>query len=334
MEGYLMENFSVQEGFPTIITFKKNVDSHDWKHLFPDYNFHIKQLLLNNGAVLFRNLPLSTAEHFSDFIKTINLGNFVNYIGGDSPRNKITNDIYTSTEAPPYIYIPLHQELSYLKNYPAKIYFYCEIEPSFQGETVIADARKIYQALDPDVVIRFQEKGLTYISHYYQKSKLMELINHFARSHKSWMEVFETDKKEIVEEFCQSNEIKWKWLPGNWIEIKHARPAILHHPITKETVWFNQAHLYDFNPKLLGIMRFLAAKLVYFRHLTRLHEVTFADGSAILREDLYHILDTLQKHTVPHCWKKGDVMILDNILTMHGRATFKGRRRILTALTT
>jgi len=327
-----MDDFNIEEGFPTLITFRKN--NNDWKHLLLSDALQIKHRLLNEGALVCRNLPLGTAKDFSDFIKTVNLGTLVNYLGGDSPRNKVYDEIYTSTEAPPHIYLPLHQELSYLKHYPKHIYFYCETEPLFQGETVIADARKIYNALDPDVVARFQEKNILYISHYYQKSRFMEFINSFARSHKSWMDVFETDSKQEVEQFCQSNEIEWKWLQGNWIELKHVRPATTHHPITKEIVWFNQAHLYDFNLKLLGLKNFLACKLVYFRPSTRLHEVTFADGSPIARDDIYHILDTLKKYTIPHHWKKGDVMILDNILTMHGRATFKGKRGVLTALTT
>ncbi len=162
----------------------------------------------------------------------------------------------------------------------------------------------------------------------------MDLINYFARSHKSWVEVFETDKKDKIERYCQTLGIEWQWLKGDWIEIKHRRPAVAQHPITGDKVWFNQAHLYDFNPRLLGLIRFLAVKLVYFRRLTRLHEVSFADGSSISRSDLYHILDVLEKNTVSNPWKQGDVMVLDNILTMHGRATFKGKRRILTALTT
>lgn len=328
-----MENVTVQEGFPTVFTLEKNANIGDLKQWLPDHQPEIQQHLLKHGALLFRNFPLNGAKHFSNFITAMNLGKFVNYVGGDSPRDQIEPAVYTSTEAPPSIHIPLHQELSYMRNSPAHIYFYCDIEPTFQGETVIADARKVYAALDPNVIARFEQKGLTYISHYYQKSKLMALVNYFARSHKSWSDVFETENKEEVEAFCHANQISWQWLRKNWIELKHTTPALRQHPVTKETVWFNQAHLYDFNPKLLGILNFLAVKLVYFRRMTRLHEVTFGDGTTIPRADLYHILDTLQKHTVSYPWKQGDVLILDNILAMHGRATFKGKRRILTALT-
>jgi alpha-ketoglutarate-dependent taurine dioxygenase len=65
----------------------------------------------------------------------------------------------------------------------------------------------------------------------------------------------------------------------------------------------------------------------------RLHEVFFADGSTIPLKDLYHILDVLDANTIYFPWKKGDVLVLDNILAMHGRAVFSGKRRILAAMT-
>lgn len=64
-----------------------------------------------------------------------------------------------------------------------------------------------------------------------------------------------------------------------------------------------------------------------------LHQIFFADDSKIPREAIYHILDVLDQNTVYFPWQKGDVLILDNILAMHGRASFQGKRRILTAMT-
>ena len=105
------------------------------------------------------------------------------------------------------------------------------------------------------------------------------------------------------------------------------------HPETNEWVWFSQAHLYDFNPRLLGAWRWVAAKMFYARPHTRLHEVFHADGGKVARADLYHIMDTLDRNTVAFPWQRGDMLVLDNVLSMHGRATFHGPRRILAALT-
>lgn len=293
----------------------------------------LEKKLLKSGGLLFRNFPISDEKGFSAFIKAIDKGGFVDYIGGDSPRNKINEGIYTSTEAPPSIKIPLHNELSFVKNYPKKIYFFCQIAPEKDGETTIADARKVHDSVDKEVRKRFIENGIKYVSCYYHKSNLMEALNKWQRSHKSWIDVFETESPAEVEEKCRSNEFEYKWNQNQWLQISQKRPAVMKHPVTQENVWFNQAHLYDFNPKLLGLWRYIGAKLFYMRKHMRLHEVSFANGNDIPRADLYHILDTLEANTVYFPWKKGDLLMLDNVLAMHGRATFTGKRRILAAMT-
>ena len=289
--------------------------------------------LLAHGGLLLRNFPLAKVEDFADVIKHLNLGSFVSYIGGDSPRTKIFEGIYTSTEAPPSVKIHLHNELSFVAKYPSHIYFYCDTPPVADGETLIADAKKVYQSIDPEVRERFITKGLKYYSRYYYKSPFMEAINRIQKGHRSWIDVFETEDKKEVERLCRDNEFSYKWNINDWIEISEVRPAVLNHPVTKEVVWFNQAHLFDFNHRLLNWWHYLGAKILYCRRHMRLHEVFFADGSKIPLQDLYHILDVLDANTIYFQWKKGDVLVLDNILAMHGRAVFAGKRRILTAMT-
>jgi alpha-ketoglutarate-dependent taurine dioxygenase len=329
-----MHNFHISGSFPGIISsIKSHISYSQFLQAIREDTDDIKRLLLKYGALLFRGFPVGSAKDFSEVIATLGLGKCVDYIGGDSPRDKVEEGVYTSTEAPPNFHIPLHQELSFVKYHPHHIYFFCDIPPVAAGETIIADARKVMDAIHPDVKKRFMDKHLTYISRYYYRSKVMSFVNRLQRSHKSWMEVFETDNKDEVEKKCLQNEFHWRWLAHDWLEIKQTMPPIIQHPKTEETVWFNQAHLYDFNPQLLGWKRYIGAKLFYFRKSTRLHEIEHADGSRVSRHDLYHILNVLEQSTVRFPWQRGDVMVLDNILAMHGRSPFTGKRRILTALT-
>ncbi len=329
-----IEGFKIEGHFPGVISPDQKI--FDYNALITTLEAHkqtLHNLLLKYGALLFRGFPIEHASHFATFIESLGLGSFVNYIGGDSPRDKVEDKVYTSTEAPPALHIPLHQELSFVKKHPRHIYFFCEIPPVTQGETIIGDARQIYKALHPEVRQRFEAKGLTYTSNYYYQNKIMRLMNKIQRSHKSWTEVFETHKKQDVEKQCLNNDFTWQWTKNDWLQIQQTRPAVIKHPETQETVWFNQAHLYDFNPQLLGWPRYIGAKLFYFRQYTRLHEIMFADGDKVSRQDLYHIMDVLKQNTVAFPWQKNDVMVLDNVLAMHGRAPFTGKRRILTALT-
>jgi hypothetical protein len=40
----------------------------------------------------------------------------------------------------------------------------------------------------------------------------------------------------------------------------------------------------------------------------------------------------LREEIRPHAWRKGDVLVLDNMLAAHGRRPFTGGRRIATAI--
>ena len=142
----------------------------DFFELLSSQNEIFKQKISKYGGILFRGFPLKNADDFANAIRQLGLGQFVDYIGGDSPRNKINEGVYTSTEAPPSIKIPLHNELSFVKYYPKNIYFFCEIPPEAKGETIIADARKVFESIDPSVKQRFISKGLRYVSCYYQKA--------------------------------------------------------------------------------------------------------------------------------------------------------------------
>lgn len=308
----------------------KNITFSQFLDLIQTENSFFKENLLKYGGLLFRNFPVENAKDFAAVIKKMQTGDFVKYIGGDSPRRIIHEGVYTSTETPPSMHLPLHNELSYVKHFPSHIYFFCEVPPLANGETVVSDARKIYKALDKEVMASFLEKGVRYVSCYPSKNDIMHKL---IKSHKSWVNVFETEDKMEVERKCRENDISFVWNKNDWLQISQVRPAALDHPDTHERVWFNQAHHFDLNRKFLGWWRYLGTKLVYCRKHTLLHDVFYGDNSRIPRDHLYHIMDVLEQESIYFPWQKGDVLVLDNILAMHGRAAFRGKRRILTAMT-
>lgn len=333
MEG-IQKSFVTKERFPLVVEPKdKTLNGAGFLNLVLENRNEIQKELHKHGGILFRNFPVENEVDFEQFIHTLGFGKFIDYIGGDSPRTKVHGGVYTSTEAPPHFKIPLHNELSFVKNFPRHIYFYCQTPPQEGGQTTVADARKVYEAIDPKIRERFEKKRIKYLSCYYRKSALMDFINRMQKAHKTWLDVFETSDKADVEKKCRENEFDFKWNQNDWIQISQTRPSEYVHPGTQEKVWFNQSHLYDFSPKMLGFWKYLACKILYCRKHMRLHEVFYGDGSKIDRKDLYHILDVLEANTVYFPWQKGDVLVLDNVLAMHGRAAFKGKRRILTAMT-
>ncbi len=326
--------FITQQKLPLVIKPKERAASFEtFLELIRKSRDSIDKKILKYGGILFRGFPVNGADGFNAVIEALGFGRSLNYIGGDSPRQKVKGKVYTSTSAPRSLKIPLHNEMSFVKNYPKHIYFYCDVPPQKGGETIIADARRIYRKVDPVIKKRFVEKRLRYISNFYKKNVLIDLINRFQDAHKTWMQVFETEDKEEVEKHCLKNDFGFRWNKNEWLQVIYNAPSIIAHPKTKEKVWFNQAHLYDYNPKLLGFWNWVGAKLVYMRKDTVMHAIYYGDKGVIPRDELYHVMDVLDKETIKFPWKRGDVMVLDNVLAMHGRAPFSGKRRILTMLT-
>ncbi len=327
-------SFINKEQLPLVIQPKdSNQTLDDLLKILKEKNSFFKEKMLKHGGLLFRDFPINSPEDFSRVIRALDTGEFVDYIGGGSPRHKVKGKVYTSTEAPPAIKIHLHNEMSFADNYPSHIFFYCDTPPDEGGETFIGDAREILKSIRQQTRDTFVNNGLKYVSRYYYKSKVMDFINKLQRGHKTWIDVFETDKKTEVEEKCKQNNIGCKWNQNDWLEISRLRPALLEHPITKELVWFNQVHLFDYNPRFIGWWRYLAMRAFYCREHMKVDEIFYTNGQRIPRSDIYHIHDILDKHAIYFPWQKGDVMALDNILAMHGRAPFKGKRKILTAMT-
>ena len=60
---------------------------------------------------------------------------------------------------------------------------------------------------------------------------------------------------------------------------------------------------------------------------------TYGDGSEIDPEVIEHIRATGWKNAVGFPWRKGDVLVLDNLAVQHGRLSFKGDRQIMAYLT-
>ena len=157
----------------------------------------------------------------------------LNYVGGDTPRTAVSEKVYTTTEYPAHQEIPLHNEMSYAAGWPSKLFFLCVDPADEQGETPIADSRRVLAALDPELRDRFRKRGVRYVRN---------LPGGFGLG-KSWQQPFETEDRAVVEAHCNGEGIELKW-NGNDLWLGQTRPATLTHPVTGDEVWFNQADLW------------------------------------------------------------------------------------------
>ncbi|MFV2114038.1 TauD/TfdA family dioxygenase [Micromonospora sp. LOL_025] len=239
------------------------------------------------------------------------------YVHGNSPRTKVGRNVYTSTEYPARYTISMHNELSYAARWPARLLFFCQIAAETGGATPVVDAALWLDSLDPQLRADFAG-GLRYQQNLHDGLGLG----------KSWRETFETDSRDEVEEFLADAGATWEWT-ADGLRVIQLRPATLRHPVTRAEVWFNQAD--QWHPA--GLDDDIARVMTQVMGPDELPQsVTFADGSPIPDEYVTQIRDRGLEAAVDVDWRVGDLLLIDNVLTAHGRRPYTGDRRVLVAM--
>jgi alpha-ketoglutarate-dependent taurine dioxygenase len=276
----------------------------------------IERLLLEHGALLFRNFHVRTVEAFGDFIRALPYKP-IKYEYGSTPRREVADHIYTSTEYPADQYIHLHNEMSYSSSWPAKIWFYCLEPAGGGGETTLADSRAVFKGIGPEIRGRFMQKRVMYVRNYGPDFDL------------PWQQVFLTSERSEVESYCRRAGMQWEWKEGGGLRTWQITQAVILHPQTGEPVWFNQVHLFHIS----GLGRGIGASLLSGLGEENLpRNAYYGDGSAIESDAAEAIREAYAREEYALVWQPHDILMLDNILTAHGRRPFTGGRRVLTAM--
>ncbi len=307
--GYL----SGDEKLPLIVTpAVEDVDLINWA---ASNRAYIEKQLASYGAILFRGFKLSTAPEFERFAQAITSNLFQD--NGEHPRKSVSGNVYTPTFYPPEQKIIWHNENSFNYQWPTKIWFCC-VQPAQQGgETPIVDSRRVFAALPASIKERFIRKGIMYMRNYGRGLGL------------DWPGVFRTSNKAEIEKHCRAAFIEFEWKSEDRLCTRAVRPAIVKHPVTGEMTWFNQAqhwHISCLDPLTRESMVSLFAE----EDLPR--NCYYGDGSRIEDSVMNEILSVYKHLEVSFPWQKGDILMLDNLLTAHARNHFVGPRQIMVAM--
>ncbi|AKF86095.1 hypothetical protein MFUL124B02_21340 [Myxococcus fulvus 124B02] len=287
-----------------------------------------------HGAVLVRGFQaLDSAPAFADVLGAI-ANDLMEYVGGTAPRKVVHGRVTTASGLPGTHSLALHQEMAYQASRPDALALFCEVPPDEMGETPLADARKVTERLDPGVRARFDAQGVGVRRALRSPSTGEE--NSIPRP---WNQVFLTTDRDEVERIAREKEWKVEWRPDESMLLwQQVLPAFKAHPRTGERVWANQVHYHM--PECMVRWALRDGRSADVADLRRQMAETpelmdhcfHRDGTRVSAEDAEHVWDVLEQSEVPWRWERGDVLLLDNVLAMHGRRQYRGQRRILVGM--
>jgi alpha-ketoglutarate-dependent taurine dioxygenase len=297
----------------------------------------LRDEMLKRGGFLLRGFEVNDPESFADIIGALGYQPETDNPFETSPRSKVAANVYTSTDTPDAYPIFAHNENSFLNERPQMISFFCLVEPRRYGETPLFDSRAAAKTLDPDVRAKLQEKKVCYRRRFPKKRRpgAPSII-------RTWEESFGTSDRDEIDSMVTAQGMTCHW---------HANGRILHtesvvdplpsHPETGEQCLNLQAFhktsllkdLDEVRPRQSGLHNAslkMGLRLLYALDVMPV-QISYGDGTPIPADEMAEIRRATWEHSVLFRWQKGDVLVLDNILTGHGRMNVDGPRKILTS---
>jgi len=274
----------------------------------------LEEQLRTHGGILFRGIPLQSSADLDSFARLFAPDLFDG--NGEHPREAASRTVYTPVFFPPEKKLLWHNENSFNRSWPMKIWFGCVRPADVGGETPIVDSRTLFARLDPAIRRRF-EQGVMYVRTYHTGVG------------RDWETIFQTDDPAVVETRCREERMTFEWKPDGTLRTRCVRPASAQHPVTGTWVWFNQAQLW--HPACLDPeTRESLVELVGENDMPR--NCCYGDGSPIEDSVMMEILAAYRELEIVFPWRPSDVMMLDNMAIAHARNPYQGERRLLVAM--
>jgi alpha-ketoglutarate-dependent taurine dioxygenase len=298
---------------PLVVTpDSSDIDLVEWASKNREF---IDAKLLDHGALLFRDFKLNSVAEFEAFANAVCPSLFGDY--GDLPREEVGGKVYASTPYPAEERILFHNESSHLHRWPMLIWFYCVKAAQSGGESPIVDCRQVYREMEPSVRERFERHGLMYVRNF---TKGLDV---------GWQRFFQTTQRSAVEDYCRRAAIDFEWTPDDGLRIRQLSPAVIKHPQTGESVFFNQIQLHHVSCLPASVRESLNS-IVDEQSFPR--NVYYGDGSPIEDSVVEYLTDLYDRLAVSFAWQERDVLMLNNMLVAHSRNPFSGPRKIVVAL--
>jgi alpha-ketoglutarate-dependent taurine dioxygenase len=284
----------------------------DW---LPQHRTDAFAALTRHGALLLRGFAIEGERDFERAAQALTDALEPRY--GDLVKRASAQFVYDATVYPRNRAILFHNEGSHTPKLPSRQFFFCGRDRFTGGETPIVDCRRLYQALPAELRTAFAERGLVYLRNFIPGVDVR------------WQDFFRTDSRADVEARCRAENVTWEWRDDGGLRTRTRARAVIAHPVTGEPSFCNQIMLHH-TACLDARTRNALLAVLEPGDLPR--SVGFGDGAAIPDDVVAELLRLTVRTAARFTWRRGDVLMLDNLSTAHARSPFDGDRQILVAV--
>src|SRR5881296_653217 len=307
-----LPNVDLQPGRPPILRVEATGDAERWAS---EHRDALRALVAEHGSLLVRGLGLRDAAETEAVFR--HLGGLMTEREAFAPRRSYAQGVYSSSKWPPNQPMCMHHELSYALQFPGLMLFACLVAPAAGGATPMADSLAVLSALAAELVERFERVGWLLIRNYNDDIGA------------SIAEAFGTDDRHAVESYCRANAIVFEWQSDGGLRTWQRRGAVTAHPLTGQRCWFNQIAFlneWTIDPEVREYL------VDMYGEDGLPFNTRFGNGDRIGAEVVGLINDVYEANTARERWQAGDLMLVDNVRTAHGRERFEGPREVLVAM--
>ena len=327
-ERYLMDSITVKKItvtdqqhyqdslFPLVYAAQPNTHSDSVQRWLAQHKSQIAMELAINGAVLFRDFGIVDDQGFDAFIRAFDWPSFTYEESlSNAVRHNRTELVFTANEAPPSVSIFLHHEMAQTPIYPSKLFFFCEQAAASGGATPICRSDILLEQLQaeiPNFLKACEEKGIRY-------SQTMPAENDLQSGQgRSWASTLSAANVEEAEAKLKRLNYQWQWQSDGSLSVTT--------PILPAVKMLQDGRKVFFNQLIAAFRGWQDARNNSEK------SICYGDDSPISNDDMAVVIKLADELTFDIPWQTGDIVLVDNFVTMHGRRPFEGQRRVLASL--
>ncbi|GGN43681.1 TauD/TfdA family dioxygenase [Streptomyces fuscichromogenes] len=275
----------------------------------------LRDQMLVQGAVLLHGLPLDGPDGLAEARDALG---FASHTPTEEFNNRrdFGNGILSPINWPGDRIICPFQEGSFSRTFPSAVLTACINPPDGDGQSLLSDTRRITHHLPEQLADRVRKDGWTLARAFHDRFGI------------TWAEAFSVTDRAALDEIFEGAAIASEWLPnGSLYTVRH-RPGVIRHPRTGEECWFNQIAFLNagsLDPVEREIMVDTFGKYLPMNTF-------FGDGSPLSDKDLTDVQQAYDSVQIGVRWRRGDLLVTDNIIMAQGRSPFEGSPEFLIAL--